>query len=145
METIILNILAFRILLYILQVPKDMRTITKFGKHIEYDDYGYINTVRTNMMNDPNYSGYCGNSWDEQKRKNCDMPRTKWDTELKQFRCPKCNWTSQFPDDFIKRYINQHRLYITREYIQQQGRINRGTGKTAFIEIPFGIGKRPIK
>jgi len=73
-------------------------------KIIELDSDGFRNIVRTNLMNEPNYSGYCGNSWDEQKKKGCDMPRTKWIAELNQFRCPKCGWVSQYPKDFIERY-----------------------------------------
>lgn len=110
METIILSMIAIIMFLYIIQPPKDNRTIDRFGKHKEYDNEGYISTVRTNMMNDVTYRGYCGNSWAEQSRKGCDMPRTQWVAELKQFRCPKCGWVSQYPDDFIKRYINQHNL-----------------------------------
>ena len=34
------------------------------------------------MMNEKGYAGYCGNSWNEQKKKGCDMPRTKWISEL---------------------------------------------------------------
>lgn len=67
-----------------------------------------ISIVRENLMNDPNYTGYCGNSWKEQKAKGCDMPRTKWIPELNQFRCPKCGWISQFPNDFIQRYKAKH-------------------------------------
>ena len=71
---------------------------------LEYDKQGELSTVRTNLMNDEGYTGYCGNSWLEQKKRGCDMPRTKWDKELNQFKCPKCRWVSQYPDDFIKRY-----------------------------------------
>lgn len=107
MEIIILNIITFIVLSHIIQVPKDKRTTDRFGKRIEYDNEGYISTVRTNMMNDQYYSGYCGNSWTEQKRLHCDMPRTRWNPHLKQFYCPKCGWVSQYPEDFIKRYKAQ--------------------------------------
>lgn len=60
--------------------------------------------VRENLMTREGYTGYCGNSWEEQKKKGCDMPRTKWVPELNQFRCPKCGWVSQYPSDFIARY-----------------------------------------
>ncbi|MFA5298524.1 MAG: hypothetical protein WC389_10010 [Lutibacter sp.] len=73
-------------------------------KIIELDSDGLRNIVRTNLMNEAGYSGYCGNSWEEQKKKGCDMPRTKWIPELNQFRCPKCGWVSQYPKDFIERY-----------------------------------------
>lgn len=68
------------------------------------------NVVRENLMNEPGYTGYCGNLWSEQKRKGCDMPRTKWVPELSQFRCPKCGWFSQYPKDFIDRYIQKWNL-----------------------------------
>lgn len=71
---------------------------------LEYDDSGKLSIVRTNMMNQENYTSYCGNSWAEQKKKGCDMPRTNWAPEINQFRCPQCGWVSQFPDDFIKKY-----------------------------------------
>lgn len=71
---------------------------------VEYNEQGELSVVRTNMMNDKNYRGYCGNSWEEQKKHGCDMPRTKWVSDLGQFTCPKCGWTSQFPKEFIDRY-----------------------------------------
>ena len=43
-------------------------------RNLEYDNDGNLSIVRTNLMNEENYSGYCGNSWDEQKKKGCDMP-----------------------------------------------------------------------
>lgn len=75
---------------------------------LEYTEDGELSIVRTNMMQDPNYTGYCGNSWNEQRRLNCDMPRTKWIPELSQFKCPKCGWVSEFPESFIKRYKEKH-------------------------------------
>lgn len=145
METIILIMIAIIMFLYIIQPPKDNRTTDRFGKHIEYDNEGYPSTVRSNMMNDITYRGYCGNSWNEQKRKGCDMPRTKWDAELKQFKCPKCGWVSQYPDDFIKRYINQHQLDRTRPFREYQNQLFRSRIVSTIMEIPFGIGKTPIK
>ncbi len=57
--------------------------------------------VRENLMNELGYTPYCGHG-------SCtkEMPRTTWDEKLKQFRCP-CGWVSEFPIDFIKRYINK--------------------------------------
>lgn len=74
------------------------------SERLEHDNEGNLSIVRTNLMNEPNYSGYCGNSWVEQKKKGCDMPRTKWSPELNQFVCPKCGFVSAFPKDFIDRY-----------------------------------------
>jgi len=71
---------------------------------LEYDDNGNLSVVRTNLMNQEAYTGYCGNSWAEQAKKGCDMPRTEWVPELNQFKCSKCGWVSQYPADFIKRY-----------------------------------------
>lgn len=73
-------------------------------RELEYHNEGNVSTVRTNLMNEEGYTGYCGNSWAEQKKKGCDMPRTKWVAELSQFCCPKCGWVSQYPSDFITRY-----------------------------------------
>lgn len=74
------------------------------SRNLEYDNEGNLSIVRTNLMNEENYTGYCGNSWDEQKKKGCDMPRTKWDAELNQFKCPKCGYVSAFPKEFIDKY-----------------------------------------
>jgi len=73
-------------------------------RKLEYDNEGNLSIVRTNLMNEENYSGYCGNYWNEQKKKGCDMPRTKWIPELNQFRCPKCGFVTQYSSDFIQRY-----------------------------------------
>jgi predicted RNA-binding Zn-ribbon protein involved in translation (DUF1610 family) len=53
--------------------------------------------VRENLMTLKDYTPFCGGVI-----LSCSMPRTKWNG--KQFVCPKCGWTSEFPDDFIKRY-----------------------------------------
>ena len=71
---------------------------------LEYDSEGHVSTVRTNLMNEEGYTGYCGNSWTEQKKKGCDMPRTTWDNKLNQFTCPKCKCVSQYPTHFITQY-----------------------------------------
>ncbi len=79
-------------------------------KVLEYDTDGNISIVRTNLMNEQGYTGYCGNSWAEQKKKGCDMPRTRWVAELNQFRCPQCGWISQYPMDFITRYKERWKI-----------------------------------
>lgn len=63
-----------------------------------------MSIVRNNLMNERNYTGYCGNNWIEQKKLGCDMTRTVWDSKLEQFVCPKCGWTSKYPREFILRY-----------------------------------------
>ena len=55
-------------------------------------------TVRNNLMNQEGYTGYCGDFHCK-----AGMPRTKWSSELNQFKC-KCGWISQYPKDFIERY-----------------------------------------
>lgn len=61
-----------------------------------------ITIVRENLMNNKNYSSYCG-------AVSCiyRMPRTLWNGE--QFEC-KCGWKSSFPEDFISRYKEKHNL-----------------------------------
>jgi len=55
-----------------------------------------MSIIRDNLMSRPGYSPYCGNM-------NCaTMPRTSWTGS--QFRCGRCGWVSQFPDDFIAEY-----------------------------------------
>lgn len=55
-----------------------------------------MSIVRENLMKRPGYTPYCGNM------KCQTMPRTYWTGE--QFKCSCCDWTSQFPDDFIAEY-----------------------------------------
>ena len=56
-------------------------------------------TVRENLMTQKGYTPYCGDY-------NCSkgMPRTKFDEKQKQFVC-SCGFISEFPKDFIKRYL----------------------------------------
>ncbi len=66
-----------------------------------------LTIVRRNLMSIQGYTGYCG---DELCLPRTDSsperwPRTKWIPELSQFVCPKCGWVSEYPEDFIKRYI----------------------------------------
>lgn len=66
-----------------------------------------INTiVRNNLMNDKTYSPYCGNDIAARERGGCNNPRTVWNGS--QFKCPRCGWTSQFPDYFINGYKEKH-------------------------------------
>lgn len=58
--------------------------------------------VRENLMNEPNYSPYCGNPISRMVKGGCDNPRTKFNGS--QFICPHCNWVSEFPTEFIQRY-----------------------------------------
>ena len=58
--------------------------------------------ARQNLITEKDYTPYCGNGISRHEKGGCDNPRTKWDGE--QFFCPKCNWRSQFPIDFINRY-----------------------------------------
>ncbi|WP_034256826.1 hypothetical protein [Adhaeribacter aquaticus] len=58
--------------------------------------------VRENLMTRPGYSPYCGNGRCKFTLWSNSNPRTKFNGS--QFVCPTCGWTSQFPDDFIKRY-----------------------------------------
>lgn len=57
-----------------------------------------LSIVRENLMTEPNYTGYCGNM------KCRVMSRTKWISDLNQFKCSFCGWISKYPEDFIKRY-----------------------------------------
>jgi hypothetical protein len=62
--------------------------------------------VREILMIQEGYTGYCGDDICKERRLSSPnrWPRTKWIPELNQFKCPKCGWISQFPDDFINRY-----------------------------------------
>jgi hypothetical protein len=61
--------------------------------------------VRDNLMTQEGYSPYCSNNKARRTTGGCDNPRTKFNGE--QFVCPHCGWVSQFPKDFIDRYINR--------------------------------------
>lgn len=74
--------------------------------------------VRQNMMDDKNYAPYCGNPISRHEEGGCDNPRTLFDGS--QFKCPKCGWTSKFPEDFMARYRQKHEkvrylVTVTRE------------------------------
>ena len=60
-----------------------------------------VTIIRQNLMDDPNYTPYCGDS-------GCifDCPRTTWDSTKEQFTC-QCGWVSGFPKGFINRYISK--------------------------------------
>jgi hypothetical protein len=60
--------------------------------------------VRQNLMDNVNYTPYCGSD------KDCYNPRTVYRPVDGQFICPHCKWISQFPEDFIKRYKAKHNL-----------------------------------
>lgn len=72
----------------------------------EYTETGELSIVRSNMMDDKNYRGYCGEAWN----KGCSMPRTKWVPSIGQFKCPECGWISQYPESFMLRYKAKHGL-----------------------------------
>jgi len=55
--------------------------------------------VRRNLMEEKGYSPYCGNDLCEA------APRTNFDGT--QFKCPRCGWYSQFPGDFIDKYVKK--------------------------------------
>jgi hypothetical protein len=59
--------------------------------------------VRENLMTRKDYSPYCGKDACSFK-----WPRTSFDNTKKQFVCG-CGWASEFPEDFIKRYMEKWR------------------------------------
>jgi hypothetical protein len=61
-------------------------------------------TVRENLMNEKDYSPYCGSNKCRHK-----MHRAKWSDDKKQFTY-SCVWVSQFPDDFINTYIAKWKI-----------------------------------
>lgn len=72
----------------------------RFSVYIQEDVE--ISTVRDNIMSDEYYTPYCGSF-------TCNLrsPRTNWSGKQKQFTC-KCGWSSNFPQNFIKRYISKY-------------------------------------
>ena len=62
--------------------------------------------VRTNLMTRQGYQPYCGNM-------TCPtMPRTYFNKQRKQFVCPCCGWTSEYPYDFIQRYTQKWNIEV---------------------------------
>jgi len=60
-----------------------------------------MSIVRQNLLQDKNYTPYCGNS-------NCrSMPRTIR-TSTFQFKCSCCGWESSFDEEFIEQYKITH-------------------------------------
>jgi len=67
--------------------------------------------VRENMMEDKYYAPYCGSVFPSHPNyKTCSSPRTRWNEEHSQVKCPECGWVSEFPEDFIDRYKAKHDL-----------------------------------
>lgn len=60
--------------------------------------------VRQNLMDEVRYRPYCG------EEKGCYNPRTEYRSVDGQFICPNCKWISKFPEDFIKRYRDKHKV-----------------------------------
>ena len=57
-------------------------------------------------MTIPHYSPYCGNNISRDNLvSGCHNPRTVWNKDKQQFVCPNCGFTTEFPEDFITRYI----------------------------------------
>lgn len=57
--------------------------------------------VRENLMTREGYSPYCGSNTCQYR-----SPRTVFDPKWGQFGC-KCGWVSEFPKDFIERYVER--------------------------------------
>lgn len=66
-----------------------------------------ISIVRENLMTVENYAPYCGNNISLTAIGGCDNPRMRWNRDKKQFVCPKCGDTTEYPDDFIERYMKK--------------------------------------
>ena len=66
--------------------------------------------VRENLMEDKSYTPYCGDSLCLPRTSSSPerWPRTKFDGE--QFVCPKCRWKSNFPNEFMERYKQKHKI-----------------------------------
>lgn len=60
--------------------------------------------VRQNLINEKEYTPYCGNNLPRYAVSGCRNPRTVWNPLLNQFICHECGWISKFPDDFIEKY-----------------------------------------
>ena len=75
-----------------LVVRISLRQLVNGGFNMGEKDYGSI--VRNNLMYREGYAPYCGNG-------SC-MARAPFNG--KQMQCPRCNWMSEFPADFIEEY-----------------------------------------
>ena len=75
-----------------------------------------ISIVRENLMTVENYAPYCGNDISRDKLGGCNNPRMRWNNVKQQFVCPKCGDTTDFPIDFIERYMSKWN--ITKDSIR---------------------------
>jgi len=75
-------------------------------KNGECENFIDINhsTVRENLLTQRNYTPYCGSHNCMPRRYVVDdrWPRTFFNGA--QFECPKCSWSSSFPENFITAY-----------------------------------------
>lgn len=67
----------------------------------EFNESGEFSQVRTNMMEDKNYTPYC---------MTCPGLQRFGQFNGKQMVCPQCHAKTKFPDEFIKRYKAKHGL-----------------------------------
>ncbi len=62
--------------------------------------------VRHNLLHEKGYAPYCGSQLCKERHlsplKGERWPRTEFNGE--QFVCPKCQWQSAFPKEFIDEY-----------------------------------------
>ena len=64
-----------------------------------------ISIVRENLMTQRGYAPYCGSVFPGHPNyHSCSSPRTQWNMNLSQLKCPECGWVSEFPEEFITRY-----------------------------------------
>lgn len=78
------------------------------GNDLHPDD---LTIVRSNKMNNKYYVAYCGSVFPGHPNyKTCSSPRMIHDDVTHQDKCPNCGWTTEFPDDFIKRYKAVHNI-----------------------------------
>lgn len=57
--------------------------------------------VRENLMTVENYHPHCPS-----RKCTLSLNRASWNPNIKQFEC-QCGWISNFPDDFINRYMKK--------------------------------------
>lgn len=71
---------------------------------LKIDIMNEISIVRQNLMTIQGYTGYCGSALCKPRTRYSPerWPRTVFNGD--QFVCPKCNWVSEYPIDFITRY-----------------------------------------
>jgi hypothetical protein len=78
-------------------------------------------TVRDNLMTREGYTPYCASELCAPRTMNSPDRWLRTNFNGEQFVCPKCNWISKVPKDFIDRYKAKWNLTPVIKQEEQSG------------------------